>query len=121
MNTTLKKETSNITSIDTVATDHGEILMEPDMDSPVEDPQFSEEDDTSTTQTGSRIGSNQPPKEVQMAAADTKRIQIWRAVLVMSILVTGVLVSTLSFTMLNHRYVDEGHSSVSVSIGSLSC
>lgn len=72
----------------------------------------SSDEDESTESVRPNVESVKPKQE-EMASDETKRIRFWRIVMVTSILATGVLVSVLTFKLLNQDTVNEGEAAVS--------
>jgi hypothetical protein len=70
----------------------------------------SENDDTTET---SRPLSEAPKPKQEIADEESKRIRVWRVIMVLSIVVTGVAVSLLMYFLLSNNMIDDGRSAVS--------
>lgn len=76
-----------------------------------EDHHSSSENEETTE--SSRPLSESPKLKREIGAEDSKRIRVWRVIMVFSILVIGVAVSLLMYTLLNNNMNAEGRSAVS--------
>jgi hypothetical protein len=97
----------------TAMPDEAEVILQNDNDSSCDDQQSHSDEDTTTTRSGSRSTPTVKEQKKVMAEAETRQVKIWRCILVISIIGTGALVSTLSYTLLHNRHVEEGNTAVS--------